>query len=413
MQTSPKKLDIQKANEIGNSNNGGILGPIRKRGTHYPELFAKAYNTESDFQPERIISEEDFSAAFLEEFNSPPPQDIRYKCTRTYLVGGTSKSEYYKAVTCGKDWCPDCGANLSMTHRRRFSDLILPRFKALQEMGLSIGYLVITIPKSLRGRFKTKEALSDFRNYWRRKLKRENKNLGVMRFHWAGADGHSWHPHLNILMPSGFIKKETLEDWRQELGQWFKEYLNLPDCKYWNASEKKMVSDFPPANLYFHYLKPDAAGAAGKLFHWVKYIFRATQTRYNKKTADIIKGYRNTSIFGKKDLWPKKAIDETAIISQARKGFEIDEETGEIEKIVWVKRWNENTKKWVPQSIPIGVHDLVQMDQIGAGFWKRIRDIIPDNYKPPQFYGPNLPKHYKFDAIRSGPQLIENIFCPF
>jgi hypothetical protein len=413
MQLSPKKLDIQKANEIGNSNNGGILGPIRKRRSHYPELLAKTYNVKSGYKPEKVVSDSNLIPAFLNQFNQPPPQDIRYKCTRTYLVGSTSKSEYYKAVTCGKDWCPDCGANLSTTHRRRFNDLILPRFKALQEMGLSIGYLVITIPKSLRERFTTQEALTDFRNYWRRKLKRENKALGVMRFHWAGEDGHTWHPHLNVLMPSGWITPETLNEWKKELGHWFKEYLNLPECNYWDVEKKEMVSDFPPANIYYHYLKPKEEFAEGKLFHWVKYIFRSTQTRYNKKTAGIIKGYRNTSIFGKKDLWPKKGIDETAMISQARKGFEIDETTGEAEKIVWLKRWNENTEKFVPQVLPLSVHDLVKMDQIGAGFWKRTRDIIPDNYKPPQFFGPKLPKHYKFKAIRSGPQLIENIFCPF
>jgi hypothetical protein len=174
-----------------------------------------------------------------------------------------------------------------------------------------------------------------------------------------------------------------------------------------------MVSDFPPANLYFHYLKPDAENAVGKLFHWVKYVFRATQTRYNKETAGIIKGFRNTSIFGKKDLWPTKAIEETEIISAARKGFEIDEETGEIEKIKWIRRWNENTEKWVPQAVPLSVHDLKNMDLIGVGFWKRTRDVIPDNYKAPKFCGPELPPEYWKRTKYSGPQKIENIFCPF
>lgn len=394
-------------------NPGGVLKPLQPRRSHYPELLAKAYNTESNFKPEKLVSDSDLAPAFLKEFNQPPPQDIRYKCTRTYLVGGTSQNEYYKAITCGKDWCPDCGANLSQTHRRRFSEEVWPRFKRLQENGLSIGYLVITIPKSLRNRFKTKEALKSFRDYWRRKLKREGKEIGVMRFHWAGKDGFTYHPHLNVLMPSKWISPETLADWRRELGHWFKEFCNLPECEFWDSEKKEMVSDFPPANLYFHYLKASEEFAAGKLFHWVKYIFRATQTRYNKETAGIIKGFRNTSIFGKKDLWPTKAIEETKVIQAARKGFEIDEETGEMEKIVWQKRWNENTEKFVPQILPLSVLDLQKMDNIGVGFWKRRRDVIPDHYKPPQYFGPNIPPEYWKRVKFSGPQKIENIFCPF
>ena len=394
-------------------NPGGVLKPLQPRRSHYPELLAKSYNTESSFKPEKIVSGSDLVPAFLQEFNQPPPQDIRYKCTRTYLVGGTSNNEYYKAVTCGKDWCPDCGANLSQTHRRRFSEEVWPRFKRLQENGVSIGYLVITIPKSLRNRFKTKEALKSFRDYWRRKLKREGKEIGVMRFHWAGKDGFTYHPHLNVLMPSKWISPETLADWRRELGHWFKEFCNLPECEFWDSEKKEMVSDFPPANLYFHYLKPSEEFAAGKLFHWVKYIFRATQTRYNKETAGIIKGFRNTSIFGKTDLWPKKAIEETKVVQAARKGFEIDEETGEIEKIVWEKRWNENTQKFVPQILPLSVFDLQKMENIGVGFWKRRRDVIPDHYKPPQHFGPNIPPEYWKRVKFSGPQKIENIFCPF
>ena len=296
-----KKVDFTNKSGFSGSNIGGILKDRKgktERRRHYPELLANSYNPASKYERKPLVAGgSEFVPAFLKEFNQPEPQDLRYRCTRSYLVGSTSNNNYFKAISCGKDWCPDCGQNHSETHKRRILPVI-DRFKAIQEQGNSIGYLVVTIPPGLRNRFKTQTALSDFRNYFRRKLKRETKGIGLIRFHWAGEDGFRWHPHLNILFPSGYISKETLLEWRNELGKWFSEYCNLPECKYWDEEKKEMHQDFPAANLYYHYLKPKEQESEAKLYHWVKYVLRATQTVYNKETAEIIKKYRNTSIFG-------------------------------------------------------------------------------------------------------------------
>jgi hypothetical protein len=389
----------------------GNLKPVPGTGKHYPEYIAKTYNA-----AKCISSEEGFSPVEWSEWIRHRVPSGLYRCTRQFLHGSTTKADYLKSVTCGKDWCSDCGQIGSEAHMRRFN-AILPRFKAMQQAGLSIGYLVVTIPLNLRHKFKDQDALKAFRDYWRRKLKREGYEYGAIRYHWAGEDGYFWNPHLNILFPSGYISTETLEIWRNELGQWFSDFCGLPPKKFWNGL--KYVHEFPKANLNFHYLKPgktekEKTESNFKLVHWVKYIFRATQTQYNKETAGIIYKFRNTSIFGKKDLWPKIELNEEQILAKALKGFEVDKETGEIEKIVWHKDWNENIQKFVPRRIPVGLFGADECEKMGPGFYKRLKRIIPENYKPA--YQPEPPERPAWlDKPKNlcSPEKPENMFCPF
>jgi hypothetical protein len=81
--------------------------------------------------------------------------------------------------------------------------------------------LIITIPLQIRAYFNSKEALNDFRTYWRRKLKREGYSCGVMRYHWAGEDGYKYAPHINILAPGGYIPKNKLAKLIAYLPLWF------------------------------------------------------------------------------------------------------------------------------------------------------------------------------------------------
>lgn len=389
----------------------GNLKPAPGAGKHYPEVIAKTYNSGSN-----ISVKEGFEPVEWAEWIRHKAPTNLYCCTRQFLHGGTSKADYLKSITCGKDWCKDCGQIGSEAHQRRFSK-VLPRFKAMQQAGLSIGYLVVTIPITLRQYFKDKESLKSFRDYWRRKLKRENYEYGAIRFHWAGEDGYKWNPHLNILFPAGYISEETLKDWRDELGKWFSEFCGLEPKRYWNG--KKMVQDFPKANLNFHYLQPgktekEKIDSECKLVHWVKYIFRATQTQYNKETAPIIYKFRNTSIFGKKDNWPKIQLNEEEILAQALKGYEIDKETGEIEKIVWFKDWNENLQKFTPRRIPIGLFGADECEKLSAGFYRRLKKVIPQNYKPIfQPEPPTRPAWLNEPKKLCSPEKPENMFCPF
>ena len=244
------------------------------------------------------------------------------------------------------------------------------------EAGKKVNYLIITIPSYLRAAYYSKEALNDFRTYWRRKLKREGFSLGVSRWHWAGEDGRKWHPHLNLLIQGAFIPKPILYRWRAELSQWWQDYFGL--------------TFKPGANIYTSYTAdPD------KLRHWVNYVFRATLTQgADKLTKATIYKYRNTAIIGAKKSWPIIAQTPEQIRAEALKGYQVDEETGEIEKIRWTK--NRDTGKGC-QRYRLAEINLETCEKIAPGLYRRwwnwtqnrkinylkLAEVSINNAKPP------------------------------
>lgn len=325
----------------------------------YPESIAKSCNGNNDPKIAALSIDETGiesykSAAGLDRYlkkRQPlEPGDKKYRCSAGFITGSTSTKYFFKMVTCGRDWCPDCGKFGSITHCRR---IVKNKMRAEQILESNkLQYLVITIPAQIRYIFNSKNSLNDFRTYWRRKLKREGYNKGIMRFHWAGEDGYIYAPHLNILVPGGFIQKKILAKWRAELAVWFRTY-----CK---------TANLPKANIYSAYtINPDKAK------HWVNYIFRATQTTYNKWSAETIKGYRNTSIFGK---WEKIKADPEA---EALKGIYINQETGEIEKITWQMQYSDKRKCLVPKLSKLEEISLESCSLISRAFWIRDRILKP------------------------------------
>jgi len=338
------------------SNNTNFRGKAPRSG--YPESYAKTCNRNeesveiSNLENDLTGIETDNTGKALDKFISKhksEPKDKRYKCSPGMICGETSSKYFFKMVTCGKDWCTDCGRLYSQTHSRR-TIKNYPRVKHILSYS-KLQYIIITIPTHIRGIFNSKDCLNDFRTYWRRKLKREGYEKGIMRYHWAGEDGFLFHPHLNILVPGGYIQKKKLAKWRAELAMWFKSYLN--------------ISYFPKSNIYSAYTDCEE-----KAIHWVNYIFRATQTSYNKWTADTINGYRNTSIFGK--FPPSDDLEENLL-----KGVHIDQETGEIEKIRWKMRYSQKRQCLVPQLVSIDSISLESCTLISRGYWTRERILKP------------------------------------
>lgn len=322
----------------------------------YPESLAKSCNpAETGLEGDLTGIETDHNGSALQKFISSKkvePRDKRYRCSPGMITGETSNKYYFKMVTCGKDWCPDCGRLFSQVHSRRIVKNV-PRIQHILSFS-ELQYLIITIPPAIRSIFNDKIALNDFRTYWRRKLKREGYSKGVMRYHWAGDDGFLWHPHLNILLPGGFIPKKTLAKWRSELAIWFKSYCG--------------TSYYPKANIYSAYTDCQEKGK-----HWVNYVFRGTQASYNKWTAETIKGYRNTSVFG---TFPKELTEEQ-IEAELLKGYQVDQETGEIEKIRWKMQWSSKRECLVPLLTPIDQAGLSSATLISRGFWMRDRILEP------------------------------------
>jgi len=326
--------------------------PRRRR---YPESYAKTCNGNYTVSDKNLVLDSNQRLdEFLEKKTAKEPADKRYRCTPGFLTGSTSSRYFFKMVTCGRDWCPDCGKKHSITHSRRIA-INVPRVTQILEDTGSLQYLIVTIPAQVRPLFNTKEALNDFRTYWRRKLKREGFNKGVMRYHWAGEDGYTYKPHLNVLMPGRYLPQPVLIRWRNELADWFQNYCG--------------TANKPAANIYSAYTKSES-----KAKHWVNYVFRATQTQYNKWSADTIKGYRNTSVFGK---WEKIQPTPEEIESQALRGFYLDPVTGEIEKITWQMQYSQKRKCLVPKLAKMEEISIEACELISRAFWSREKILKP------------------------------------
>jgi len=247
-----------------------------------------------------------------------------YSCIRGFIPGEVTSRTYFKAVVCGKEYCKNCGKDYSISHNRRVNR----SYKYISQLE-NVGYLVVTIPKQLRDKFKSKEELNKFRNYIRRKLKngttvyhyakdhktgerkkvlltKTNFTKGLLRYHWTGEDNRTWKPHLNILLDSKYITPGLLAQFREDLINWFKFNYN----------------HVGPSNIYFAY-----SNKPGKIKHWLKYVLRGTALKVtDSDVIDTIHKYRNTSYFGKFDKPGTPREQTTAILSG------VDPDTGEFIK---------------------------------------------------------------------------------
>ena len=190
--------------------------------------------------------------------------------------------KYFKSLLCGKEWCPECGADGSWVHKRRQArwwDKVMQMDK--------LGYLVVTTSLEVRQYImhqnptESKKILNAIRKYWVRKLKREFRTRGVVRWHWAGSDGTTFAPHLNILFEHGFINKKTLNTWRTEFQKWFKTTYKI---------KTKVVINYSFGNT--------------KIFkiHQLKYVTRSTmRTLPSEQIQHILFNYHNSVVFGKFD----------------------------------------------------------------------------------------------------------------
>jgi len=374
------------------------IPPINYGGKHYPESLAKSANRRGSTKPQfddgeaiksdyGLANNEEYLDAFM-AYNEPTKEpDYIYRCAKGFVWGESSQNNFYKMISCGKEWCADCGAKHSIPHDRRISRH-LKKFLALHQNFHSIQYLVITIPKELRNLYRSKEALRKFRRYWIEKLKREGAGekyqFGVSRYHYCGEDAYLWKPHLNILTIGGFITKEQLREWRADLARWFKMEHNLETA--------------PVSNIYTAYTND-----SDKIRHWLAYVMRATQLHYNKLNCDVIDGFRNVAPFKNSDfevpeyLEPESEKVTDPAKQAADEGFDLLPD-GTREKIVWRMKYSIVKKRMIPELVLIEQTRIDELQLIKRGLWKE-----PKYKSPPDPIPVDLP----FEKISA------QIFCPF
>jgi hypothetical protein len=166
-----------------------------------------------------------------------------------------------------------------------------------------LGFLVITIPKFLREKFKTPKSLRDVQRYWVEKMKREGFRRGLSKWHRGGEKNpRVYNPHLNLLfeakqypdgtmdpgrknkpLPPGQMLLGDLEAWREDWRRWLEEY-----------TEERV----PVVNLKYQFKRTH-----GQKMHILRYITKATLTWYDHELAELHDGMKTGSPWGSAKQW--------------------------------------------------------------------------------------------------------------
>ena len=252
------------------------------------------------------------------------------KCSPGYIGGRCKRGHRYAAPQfCGREYCQDCSRDGSPIHQRRVKNA-WNRYKSKK----SLGYLVVTVPRSVRYLFDSKEVLRDFRFKVLRFLKdKYGFNEGLCRWHWFGdckkcggngcegcnntGAGDEWYPHLNILIPGlefihnvdeyltpirAYVKKYFLKLIDQDMSiyaeiirtvppgiditEFLGLYDNLQERRRKIEDNKKMVVNYSYAN------KP------AKIMNFIKYVTRSTFRIYDSVISERLHNFRNIVVWG-------------------------------------------------------------------------------------------------------------------
>lgn len=219
-----------------------------------------------------------------------------YNCLNGWVSGKCKEGHRIaKAIYCDKEWCPECGDNGSMIHRRRIA-----RWKPKVDQMKWINYLVISPPEVVWPFLKDKKELSAFRLYIKRKLQGMGYGRGLSRWHFAGdckncktwkkkgcvecdytGMENKWYPHLNIILDTKYIPKIYMEALKRDCRRWF----------------IRRYSVDLPHNVIVHssgYTNKD-----GKKNHILRYVTRATWRYVNSiEEVETIHGFRNCNSWG-------------------------------------------------------------------------------------------------------------------
>jgi hypothetical protein len=252
-------------------------------------------------------------------------------CSPGYVSGSCFGGHRFAAVQyCGREYCKDCGLDGSPIHQRRVNNW-MERIKDWQQ----VGYLVVTVPEAVRPYFHDKLVLKDFRSKLLRKLKEDYQvSKGIARWHWFGdctnccgrgcklcndtGSAENYNPHLNILLPSGFIEDvfTYFEGLRKWIAQYFVKLINIQieiNKKYCHLGfddafelldyHLEVKRTLIPASIVvnYSYVSTDAMK-----MNRVKYITRSTFRRFAEDTKAVLYNFRNCVVWG----WKKDGIQE-------------------------------------------------------------------------------------------------------
>ena len=185
---------------------------------------------------------------------------------------------YLVRVPCGREWCPECGKPGSLYHKRLYNKTLYVSL-VMWSKAEALGYMVITCPEELREKWKDPKEMRKFMRGLRRKLKKLGIPTVLYRWHWAGDKGRRWYPHLNLIIPLGYMEEWKLEEIRRYL-------------------ERKGIRI-----MHYQYTRD-----IGKIKHIARYVSRPTWILQDEVSPERFKNFRKWGVWGKEFLGIKGRI---------------------------------------------------------------------------------------------------------
>jgi len=268
---------------------------------------------------------------------------------RGWFIAGECENghRFAKELVCGKEFCSVCGEDGSIAHMRRFARW-LPKIVQVDSMG----YFVFTLPEGVRSEYRTKKSLAKLGHDVQGLLKAFGYSRGLRRWHWFGDKSTKYHPHLNCLVDGGFVSSDRLDA-----------------IKRGYAS----ILGVDLADVNYRYRR-----SPGKMVHTLKYITRATFRDYDWDIdmAMELRGFRNMVVWGR-GLWAGQAAWSLADLKGKAKaeveGLDIEAIDALVNKVCPVCGkplvWGE--------ALPIGLLNMVEKEDLGAGYWRVLPDVPP------------------------------------
>jgi hypothetical protein len=275
------------------------------RAASYPEHIAKVHNEvtgrsglkEIKSKARELDDESDYELKALSA------------CAKTYqYIVDEDGQAMYKALYCGREWCVRCGQNGSIAHKRRIGRL-WHRWHTFEVYG----YDVYTIPPQLRP-YIGKRELKKLATYIMRLMQRKGLAAGFLRWHFAGEDGVTWAPHLNVVTKQRFWEKNELGELKEA---WARALMRITG-KYSHTQKVLWLVHKRTGEVVYRFhkrtgevlTKTERVPYEGQMHHSyfysgaqathkLKYIYRATYKGKDRSIWRVIYGFRNTRTWGK------------------------------------------------------------------------------------------------------------------
>jgi hypothetical protein len=199
-------------------------------------------------------------------------ENRRFDCgTLRHLFCERCNVEYVFRVPCKKEWCRSCGVPGSLYHIERYFKTLFYGFVMFMYAGAE-GYWVITTPPEKREALKKREGLSGMVSEVGKIFKGEGFAFGHWVWHFAGDQSERYYPHLNVLIPSGFIDEAKMERIKAKI----RDALDIKVVYYEYALEIPRI----------------------KFISW--YVSRPTFLQQNEVSPEEFKGLHKSGIWGRK-----------------------------------------------------------------------------------------------------------------